>query len=58
VTPAPTRETPAGRAYNDVRNLARRDGRDSASSWGRECRMPKAARRFAVDHGAGVMDAM
>ena len=30
MTPAPTRETPAGRAYNDVRNLARRDGRDSA----------------------------
>ncbi|TFD24272.1 hypothetical protein [Cryobacterium sp. TMS1-13-1] len=23
----PTRETPAGRAYNDLRNLAKRDGR-------------------------------
>jgi Nucleotidyl transferase AbiEii toxin, Type IV TA system len=28
--PAPTRDTPAGRAYNDLRNLARRDGRDPA----------------------------
>lgn len=30
MSPAPTRETPAGRAYNDLRNLARREGRDSA----------------------------
>ena len=30
MTPAPTRETPAWRAYNDVRILARRHGRDSA----------------------------
>jgi hypothetical protein len=28
--PTPTRDTPAGRAYNDLRNLARRDGRDPA----------------------------
>lgn len=28
--PAPTRETPAGRAYNDLRNLAKRNGRDSS----------------------------
>lgn len=28
--PAPSRETPAGRAYNDLRNLARREGRDPA----------------------------
>lgn len=27
--PAPTRSTPAGRAYLDLRNLAKRDGRDS-----------------------------
>ncbi|GAB3173714.1 hypothetical protein GCM10027059_45240 [Myceligenerans halotolerans] len=26
----PTRDTPSGRAYNDLRNLARRDGRDVA----------------------------
>ena len=26
----PTRDTPAGRAYQDIRNLARRDGRDVA----------------------------
>lgn len=30
MTPAPTRETPAGQAYHDVRNLARRHGRDAA----------------------------
>lgn len=28
--PTPTRETPAGRAYNDLRNLARRQKRDPA----------------------------
>lgn len=28
--PAPSRSTPAGRAYNDLRNLARRHGRDPA----------------------------
>ncbi len=28
--PTPTRDTPAGQAYNDLRNLARRDGRDPA----------------------------
>lgn len=28
--PAPTRDTPAGQAYNDLRNLARREGRDPA----------------------------
>lgn len=28
--PAPTRHTPAGRAYNDLRNLARRHNRDPA----------------------------
>lgn len=28
--PAPTRDTPAGRAYNDLRNLARRADRDPA----------------------------
>lgn len=28
--PTPTRDTPAGRAYNDLRNLARRGGRDPA----------------------------
>lgn len=28
--PMPTRDTPAGRAYNELRNLARRDGRDPA----------------------------
>ncbi len=28
--PAPSRETPAGRAYNDLRNLARRQNRDPA----------------------------
>lgn len=28
--PNPTRDTPAGQAYNDLRNLARRDGRDPA----------------------------
>ena len=28
--PTPTRDTPAGKAYNDLRNLARRDGRDPA----------------------------
>lgn len=28
--PTPSRETPAGRAYNDLRNLARRQGRDPA----------------------------
>jgi len=28
--PAPTRDTPAGRAYNDLRNLARRQKRDPA----------------------------
>lgn len=30
MTPAPARDTLAGRAYNDLRNLARRDGRDPA----------------------------
>ena len=30
MTPTPTRDTPAGRAYNDLRNLARRHGRDVA----------------------------
>jgi hypothetical protein len=30
MTPAPARHTPAGQAYHDVRNLARRHGRDSA----------------------------
>lgn len=28
--PTPTRDTPAGQAYNDLRNLARRNGRDPA----------------------------
>jgi len=28
--PAPTRDTPAGKAYNNLRNLARREGRDPA----------------------------
>lgn len=28
--PTPSRKTPAGRAYNDLRNLARRQGRDPA----------------------------
>jgi hypothetical protein len=28
--PTPARDTPAGQAYNDLRNLARRDGRDPA----------------------------
>lgn len=28
--PTPTRDTPAGQTYNDLRNLARRDGRDPA----------------------------
>ena len=28
--PAPSRETPAGRAYNDLRNLAKRHNRDPA----------------------------
>lgn len=28
--PTPTRDTPAGRVYNDLRNLARREGRDPA----------------------------
>lgn len=28
MSPVPSRETPAGRAYNDLRNLARRDRRD------------------------------
>ena len=28
--PTPSRDTPAGRAYNDLRNLARRHGRDPA----------------------------
>ena len=28
--PTPTRDTPAGQAYNDLRNLARREGRDPA----------------------------
>lgn len=28
--PTPPRDTPAGQAYNDLRNLARRDGRDPA----------------------------
>ena len=30
MTPIPTRDTPAGRAYNDLRNLARRQHRDVA----------------------------
>jgi len=30
VSPGPTRDTPAGRAYNDLRNLARAQGRDLA----------------------------
>ena len=30
MTPAPTRRTASGQAYHDLRNLARRDGRDSA----------------------------
>ena len=30
MTPTPTRDTSAGRAYNDLRNLARRHGRDVA----------------------------
>lgn len=30
MTPTPSRDTPAGRAYNDLRNLARRDHRDVA----------------------------
>lgn len=30
MTPPPSRSTPAGRAYNDLRNLARRQGRDLA----------------------------
>ena len=28
--PSPSRDTPAGRAYNDLRNLARRQNRDPA----------------------------
>lgn len=28
--PVPSRETPAGRAYNDLRNLARREGRPAS----------------------------
>lgn len=28
--PTPSRDTPAGRAYNDLRNLARRQNRDPA----------------------------
>ena len=30
MTPTPARDTPAGAAYNDLRNLARRNGRDVA----------------------------
>ncbi len=30
MSPSPSRNTPAGKAYNDLRNLAREDGRDSA----------------------------
>lgn len=30
MTPTPTRDAPAGAAYNDLRNLARRNGRDVA----------------------------
>ncbi|WP_199734926.1 nucleotidyl transferase AbiEii/AbiGii toxin family protein [Cellulomonas sp. PhB143] len=30
MSPNPTRETPAGRAYNDLRNLAKAQGRDPA----------------------------
>ena len=30
MTPAPSRDTPAGRAYNDLRNLAKRHGREPA----------------------------
>lgn len=30
MSPAPTRDTLAGRAYNDLRNLARMEGRDPA----------------------------
>lgn len=30
MTPAPTRDSAAGRAYNDLRNLARQEGRDPA----------------------------
>lgn len=30
MTPTPSRDTPAGRAYNDLRNLARKDHRDVA----------------------------
>ena len=30
MTPAPRRDTPAGRAYNDLRNLAKRHGREPA----------------------------
>lgn len=30
MTPTPTRDTPAGAVYNDLRNLARRNGRDVA----------------------------
>lgn len=30
MTPTPTRDTPAGRAYNDLRNLARKHQRDVA----------------------------
>lgn len=32
MSPAPTRATPAGRAYHDLRNLARRDRRDPSES--------------------------
>lgn len=30
MSPNPTRDTPAGRAYNDLRNLAKAQGRDPA----------------------------
>ncbi|MDR1513943.1 MAG: hypothetical protein LBS56_10800 [Propionibacteriaceae bacterium] len=28
MSPTPARDTPAGRAYNDLKNLAKRQGRD------------------------------
>jgi Nucleotidyl transferase AbiEii toxin, Type IV TA system len=52
MTPAPTRETPAGQAYHDVRNLARRHARDPAEYFTLYALEGFLARLAASEHSA------
>jgi hypothetical protein len=52
MTPAPTRETPAGQVYHDVWNLARRHGRDPAEYFTLYALEGFLARLAASEHSA------